>query len=317
MTKPLILLTGKILNETPARLAKLFPDLRFVDARDGAVRDEHLPDATIMLGMPPIDRLGDAENLKWIQLLTAGVPRKLREPARKLGLTVTNLAGLFGPSIAEHVLCLMMTLSRHVHTAIRNQLDERWEKELAKVVRDIRGRTVGIIGLGDIGQCVGRLTQTHGMRVVGTRRRPQPTPFVDQVYPTQSLDKMLAEIDFLVVAAPLTPETEALIGAEEFARMKPGVFVVNVGRGPILQEAALIDALRSGQVAGAALDVFEKEPLPPGHPFWSMSQVIVSPHYSGDNIYETMLPTDRFSRNLKLWLQGEPMENVVDLEQGY
>ncbi|MGF1578223.1 MAG: D-2-hydroxyacid dehydrogenase [Gemmataceae bacterium] len=315
--KPLVLLTGQIRDETTPRLERLFPDLRFIDGREIEVCNRHLPEATIMLGVPSVGQLVEAKKLRWVQLLTAGVPQKFREPARDRGLTVTNLAGLFGAGIAEHVLCLMMTLSRHVHTAIRNQFEERWEKELARIVRDIRGRTVGIIGLGDIGRGVGRLAQAHGMRVVGIRRTSRRTPFVDHVYAFDELETMLAEIDFLVVAAPLTAHTRGLIGPEEFANMKKGVFVVNVGRGPIIQETALLEALNSGHVAGAALDVFEKEPLAPGHPLWSIPQVIVSPHYSGDNIYETTLPTDRFIRNLRLWLKGEPLENVVDLERGY
>jgi len=171
--------------------------------------------------------------------------------------------------------------------------------------------------VGNIGQNIARLARGFGMRVLGCRRTPRPTPHVDRIYGPDQVRIMLADADVVAVAAPFTRETDGMLGAAEFAAMKRGALYVNVSRGSIAQEAALLDALRSGHVAAAGLDVFAVEPLPAEHPFWSMPNVVVSPHYSGETVNRYSQPVQRFTRNLHNWLTGQPLEGIVRLELGY
>lgn len=312
-----ILLLDFITEQNVADLSQEFPDCTFIDARDSEIRDQNLGSATIVYGKPPIKRLSEAKNLQWIQLLSAGVPRSLCEPARNRNIVVTNLAGLYGASIAEHTLTLMSMLSRNLHLAMRNQLKRKWDNRINRTMFDLAGKTVAIVGAGNIGQEIGRLAKAFGMRVVGCRRNFKPTPFVDRLYPMEEMHSMLAEGDFVVVALPLTIYTEGILGEKEFTSMKDGVFYINISRGAVAKESALLAALQSGKVAGAGLDVFAKEPLPEDSPFWELEQVIISPHYSGDPVNFSVLPLQRFRGNLQAWLSGKPLQNVVDLNVGY
>jgi phosphoglycerate dehydrogenase-like enzyme len=182
---------------------------------------------------------------------------------------------------------------------------------------DLHGRTLAVIGLGNIGQNISRLARAFGMRVIGCRRTDRPTPFVDQVFPCAELCRMVAEADYVAVAAPLIAQTTGLLGPAEFAAMKPGARYINVSRGAVAQEEALLEALRSGQVAAAGLDVYAVEPLPPEHPLWAMPNVVISPHYSGDAVNLSAQPAERFARNLRAWTEGRELEGRVNLEWGY
>jgi D-2-hydroxyacid dehydrogenase (NADP+) len=315
MTRPKVLLLDEIQDDTTPMLNRAFPELEFIDARESSVLNLHLPAAQIIYGFLPLDRYTDAAQLRWLQLLSAGVPRRLCPIARDRGFLVTNLAGLYGPSIAEHTLTVMSMLCRNLHLALRNQIAGIWDNGIAKTMTDLSSKTVAIIGLGDIGRAIARLAQPFGMRVLGSRRAPQPTPCVDQVFAATDLQPMLAEADFVVIAAPLLPDTETLLGAAQFACMKRGVYLVNVSRGAIVDEKILLEML--GHVAGAALDVFPTEPLPADHPYWKMPQIILTPHYCGDPVNNSTLPLERFMRNLRAWIDGRELEHIVDLERGY
>jgi phosphoglycerate dehydrogenase-like enzyme len=315
--KPLVLVLEWMPDGMLAQLAARFPDCEFVDARPAETRDRLLDKARVCYGMPPLDRLPAATQLQWIQLISAGVPWPLCPEARERGITVTNLAGLYGTSIAEHALAMMLLLSRNLDVAHRQQDQRLWERSLRTTMSDLHGKTLSIVGLGNIGQNIARLARAFGMRVVGCRRTARFTPYVDRLYSLAELSAMLAEGDIVAVAAPLTRATEGMLGPAEFAAMKKGVYYVNVSRGPIAREEALLAALRSGHVAGAGLDVFAVEPLPPEHPLWTMPRVLISPHYSGETINLSSLPAERFARNLASWLAGRDMEARVNLELGY
>jgi phosphoglycerate dehydrogenase-like enzyme len=317
MPRPQILILAWLPDGMLARLADEFPACDFLDGRDPANFERHAGGAAVTYGLPPPERLAELPALRWIQLISAGVPQPLCPAARQRGVTVTNLAGLYGPSIAEHALALMLLLARNLHVTLRNQGENRWDRTVARTMADLHGRTLAVIGTGNIGQNIARLARAHGMRVLGCRRTDRPAPHVDRLYPLSELHAMLAEADYVAVAAPLTAQTEGMLGPAEFAAMKRGVFYINVSRGPVAQEQALLEALRSGHVAGAGLDVFAAEPLPPKHPFWTMPQVLVSPHYSGETVNTSSLPAERFIRNLRAWLAGRPLEGVVDLDCGY
>jgi phosphoglycerate dehydrogenase-like enzyme len=317
MNQETILLLDQVGDDAADRLHALFPSCACIDARREDVRDRHFAEATIIYGLPPIKRLAEAKRLRWVQLLSAGVPRSLCAPAQAQGVTVTNLAGLYGPSIAEHTLALMSLLGRNLHIALRNQHARKWDNSIAKTMTDLAGKTVAVIGMGNIGQAIARLAKAYGMRVVGCRRSDRPTPFADRIYPLAELCALLAEGDYVVVATPLTTASTSLLCAKEFAAMKPGAFFVNVSRGKVADEQALLGALRSGRLAGAALDVFHVEPLPDDHPLWDMDNVVISPHYSGDTVNHSSLPMERFTRNLRAWLEGRPLAGLVDLGRGY
>jgi phosphoglycerate dehydrogenase-like enzyme len=317
MPKPIVAVLAWLPEGVLPRWIAEFSGIEFRDARESGDVDRCLADASIAYGLPPVARLGEASQLRWIQLISAGVPYDLCSPARERGLTVTNLAGLYGPSIAEHAFALLVTLARNLHVAFRNQAERRWDRTVADTMTDLQGHTLAIIGLGNIGQSIARLGRGYGTCVVGCRRTDRPASFVDRVYPRSKLAAMLSEADYLAIAAPQTPHTEGMLGPAEFAALKPGCIYVNVSRGGIAQEPALLAALESGRVRAAGLDVFAVEPLAPDHPFWRMPNVLVSPHYSGETINTSSRPAERFARNLRNWLSSAPLEGVVDLHWGY
>jgi phosphoglycerate dehydrogenase-like enzyme len=314
---PLVLVLAWSPEGTLARWQAEFSRCEFLDARESSVLDKHLGRAVITYGILPVPRLPEAKSLRWIQLISAGVPQDLCAPARQAGLTVTNLAGLYGNSIAEHALALMLMLARNLHVVLRNQAQRKWDRDVANSMSDLQGKTLAVVGLGNIGQGIARLARAYGMRVLGCRRTDRAAPLVDRQYPLSELHAMLSEADYVAVAAPLIPSTTGMLGAAEFKAMKPGAVYINVSRGAVAQEGALLDALRTGQVSAAGLDVYAAEPLAPEHPFWTMPKVIVSPHFSGETINNSSRPAERFARNLRAWLAGRPLEGLVDLEWGY
>lgn len=317
MSRPTVLVQAWLPDGRFEQLAGHFPEFEFLDGRAASGLEANLPRATIVYGLPPVARLGEARQLRWIQLAFAGVPQDLCPAAQRRGLTVTNMAGLYGPTIAEHALALMTLTARNLHLALRQQLEKSWDRSVGSSMTDLHGRTAAILGLGNIGRHIARLARAFGMRVVGCRRSDAFTSDVDEVYPRERLRDMLAEADHLVVALPLTAQTEGLIGPAEFAAMRPGIVYTNVSRGGVAQEPALLDALRRGHVAAAGLDVFAVEPLPAEHPFWTMPQVVISPHYAGETVNRSDQPARRFARNLVAWQMGRPLEGMVNLERGY
>jgi D-2-hydroxyacid dehydrogenase (NADP+) len=317
MTKPRILVCAWLPEGLFEELSSTQADFTWLDGRTPEGLGQHLASAEIAYGLPPIERLGEAAGLRWIQLISAGVPADLCPAALERQIRVTNLAGLYGPTIAEHAVTLMSFLARNLHLAFRNQQQKRWDRTVAHTMTDLAGHTVAVVGLGNIGRSIARLARAHGMRVIGCRRRPGDVPEADRVYPLSELHAMLGEADYVAVAAPLTRRTEGMLGEAEFAAMKPGVIYVNVSRGPIAKEEALLGALREGRVRAAGLDVFAVEPLAEGHPFWEMPQVFVSPHYSGETVNQSARPAERLVRNLAAWKAGAPLEGVVNLEEGY
>jgi phosphoglycerate dehydrogenase-like enzyme len=316
-TETILLCHPFLMDGTVAKWRHEFAEHRFIDARESAAFAEHHAEATITFGVPDLAKLAAMPKLRWIQLGSAGVPGPLCEPAATRKIQVTNLAGLYGPTIAEHALAMMLILSRGLHVVLRNQAAKNWNRDVADTMRDLAGKTLGIVGLGNIGQNIARLGKSMGMRVVGVRRTPQPTPFVDRVHDVSDLRHLAAESDVIAVAAPLVAGTDGLLDDAFFAAARPGAIYINVSRGPIAKESALLAALDSGKIVAAGLDVFAVEPLPPEHPLWTHPNVIVSPHYSGETVNLSAVPGERFAWNLRNWLAGRPMEGVVRLEHGY
>jgi D-2-hydroxyacid dehydrogenase (NADP+) len=317
MSRPLVVIIHWLPDGELQSLQAEFTGCDFIDAREPAVLAEQLPWASVAYGLPDLKLLPEARSLRWIQLASAGVPAALCPIAQQNGIRVTNLAGLYGPTIAEHALALLLMVSRNLQVVGRNPAAAKWDRGVANSMRDLHGKTLAVVGLGNIGQNIARLAKAFGMRVIGCRRVARPTPFTDRVYECHAIAEMFSEADHIAVAAPLTSNTEGMLGVMELNALKPGAIYVNVSRGPIAQEAALLDVLTSGRLAGAGLDVFAVEPLPAEHPFWQLPNVIVSPHYSGETVNNSALPARRFARNLRGYLANRVMEGMVDLECGY
>ncbi|MCG2739059.1 MAG: D-2-hydroxyacid dehydrogenase [Syntrophaceae bacterium] len=256
------------------------------------------------------------DRLKWIQVMTAGIDR-LPEEILKSGVRVANASGLHGAAMGEVVLEMMLMFVKDAPACMRMKQGREWRRYRPGLLRD---RTVGVLGLGAVGKEIARLCKAFGMKVIGIRRSggaASPIPDVDRVYPRERLPELLAESDFLVLALPLTKETEGMIGEKELRGMKPTAFLINVARGAIVDEGALIRALEEKWIAGAGLDVFTREPLPPESPFYTMPNVLFSPHISGDIPDYELRAVDVFCENLRRYLAGDPFLHEVDREKGY
>jgi phosphoglycerate dehydrogenase-like enzyme len=229
---------------------------------------------------------------------------------------LTNGRGVFRDSLAEFAIASIFYFAKDLRRLIRNQEAGRWEQF---DVLDVRGQTLGIVGLGEIGRASARLARALGMRVHAVRRRNAGSgdPDVDRLYAPGELRAMLAVSDYVLVATPLTSETRGMIGQAELAAMKPSAVIINVGRGPVIVEPALISALESGTIRGAALDVFDTEPLPEGHAFYGLGNVLLSPHSADHTVGWTDLAMNRFIDNFERFRNGQPLENIVDKQAGY
>ena len=276
-----------------------------------------LKDADIVVGWPGEEQLKAAEKVKWIHLGSAGADVAVRSRlVRERGIVVTNSSGVFGIPIAEHVLGLMLALSRKLHEAIQSQVEGVWRRP--EGAGELYGKTAGILGLGDIGTEVAKRAKAFGMHTIAVKRRVAAKPeWVDELYGEEGVDLLVQRSDFVILCLPGTNSTQKVLSRERIWAMKPDAFVINIGRGSLIDEEALIEALEVGRIKGAGLDVFGTEPLPAGSPLWKMKNVIISPHYSGANPYHADRSIAIFCRNLEQYLKGTPMENRVDFEHGY
>jgi len=257
-------------------------------------------------------------NLLWVHSRSVGLERTLFPELKESAVPLTNGAGVFSASLGEFALAAILYFAKDFRRMIRNQMAGVWE---AFDVSWASGKTVGIIGYGDIGGAVAARVRALGLTVLAVRRHASTprgaAPLVEQTYMPEQRLEMLSRCDYVVVAAPLTSETRGMIGEAEFAAMKPTAVVINVGRGPVINEEAMVKALSSGRIAGAALDVFDHEPLPAGHPFYKLENVLLSPHCADhtpdwlDNAMKFFI--DQYERFRK----GEPLLNVVDKKLGY
>jgi phosphoglycerate dehydrogenase-like enzyme len=254
--------------------------------------------------------------VRWVHSRWAGLDNLLFPELVESPVVLTNGRGVFSQSLGEFALAAILYFAKDFPRMLRNQRAERWEPF---DVDEISTQTVGIIGYGDIGRAVARRAQAMGMRVLALKRHfpDAPDPLVEQFYKPEAMAEMLARCDSVVIAAPLTAETRHMVGEAEFRVMRPSAVVINVGRGPVIDQAALVRALREGRIRGAGLDVFEQEPLPPGDPLWQMPNVLVSPH-TADHTRDWIDDAMRFFlRQYERFRRDEPLENVVNKRLGY
>ena len=253
-----------------------------------------------------------ASRLKWMQVMGAGVDWAL-VPELPPSVQVTRAPGVFGPWMAEYVLgwCSWVTQRMKVYRDAQRQ--RRWDDH---VLPDRLGdKTMAIVGLGDIGRDIARMARGLGMRVLGVTRRGRPVREAARVYPVAAMARALREADFVVLLLPLTEETRGIIGSDALAVMKSTAWLINIARGAVVNEPALLEALEQKRIAGAVLDVFDREPLPPSHPLWRMDNVVVTPHISGPSTPDAIAPV--FNDNLARYLAGRALRHVVDRRQGY
>ncbi len=267
-----------------------------------------LPDATM-------ERLLSLPTVRWIHSVSAGVEHALDESLRDHPAVLTNASGVFDIPIAETVLAYVLMVVKQMPQFLEQQRAHRWEK---LKLREAQGLTVGIVGLGSIGTEVARRCRALGMHVAATRRHPDlGSEVADELLTPDRLPELLAASDFVVLTLPLTSETAGMIDAEALEQMRGDAWLINVSRGAIVEEEALLAALREGRIGGAALDVFEREPLPEDSPFWDAPNVIVTPHNSWSTPHMRRREAELFLDNLRRHLQGEPLHNVVDKALGY
>jgi phosphoglycerate dehydrogenase-like enzyme len=251
--------------------------------------------------------LRDAPRLRWLHTFSAGVDHPWFQTLRARGVRLTTSSGAHAVPIAQTVLLYLLALSRGLPAWMDAQRRRAWEPH---DVRELSGLVLGVVGLGPIGLEVARLGAAFGMRVVGARRTPRGDEPCE-TWPLARLDELCARADALVLALPLTDDTRHLLDARRLALLKPGAWLVNVGRGALVEESALVDALRDGRLGGAGLDVFEIEPLPAESPLWELPNVLITPHSSGDTPGNLARASEIFVDNLGRYVRGEPLRNEV------
>jgi phosphoglycerate dehydrogenase-like enzyme len=254
-------------------------------------------------------------SLTWVHSVSAGVEHALDEDLREMDITLTNASGVFDLPIAETVLAYILMIAKRMPEFMVQQRAHTWKKHALREAADL---TIGIIGSGSIGTEIARLCKALGMRVIATRRHPErSTPHVDKIFSADALDTLLSEADVAVIAVPLTSETKGMIGAHQLQQMPASAWLINIARGAVVDESALIKALQTGKIAGAALDVFVEEPLPSESPLWEMENVILTPHNSWSTPHVKEREAALFLENLQRYLRGDDLRNVVDKELGY
>jgi len=314
MTNLLILLTlpEKVRMQYYEHLKTSFPEVNITMVDHHSKVDPHIGSADVLVTFGPMMSehvLEKGSNLKWIQALGTGVDGIVDRPSLRKETIVTNLHGIHGAPVSEAALMSMLALSRDLPRTLRNQAKHTWERFPARLLKD---KTVGIFGIGVIAEELAPKCKAFGMTVVGISSARRTLPGFDRMVGRDELEQAVRELDYLVLLTPYSAQTRGIVGARIFASMKPTSYLVNLARGGVVDEAALIQALEKKQIAGAALDVFTQEPLPETHPFWGMEQVIITTHQGGfcDVYVDYALPV--IEENLRKFLAGDT-GNMINL----
>jgi len=300
-----------------AEIKKINPEveLNLIDSNS-----DYLPllkEAEIVFGWPKTELLKKAENLKWLHLPSAGVDRYAnKELYQNRDLMLTNSSGVYGKPIAEHVFSMIMAHNRNLIDYAYDKKEKKWQRK--NDIKDFFNSTVGILGLGDIGSTIAKRAKAWGAEVLALKRTMIEFPnYVDQIYLNDDLDKLLKESDYLILTLPGTPETEGIIGRKELKMMKDTAFIVNIGRGSLIKQDELLEALKNNWIAGAGLDVTDPEPLPEDSELWELDNLILTPHTSGFSPTNDQRRFEIFKDNLQSYLQNQKLNNLVDFELKY
>lgn len=305
------------------RLQQAFPEVEFVQLLNDRKLGKEIVDTDVFIGWSlPTRFLAMAKQLKWIHSPAAAVNQLLSPELVKSGIVVTNSTGVHGPVVAEHALTLILALAKRLPQAMRYQVRKTWSQdrlwEEFPRPREVEGATVVLIGMGGIGREFTSRAKALGMTVLAVRENPAKGPCAaDRVYGTAELEQVLPEADYVLVCAPLTASTARIINRARLKKMKRDAYLVNVSRGQLIDEPALLDALKRRRIAGAALDVFDHEPLPRSSKFWGLDNLLITPHTAAvtERLWERHLCF--ISENLKRFIAGQPLLSQVDKSRGY
>jgi phosphoglycerate dehydrogenase-like enzyme len=317
-------------RETLRQISLVSPEINVKDASSLVSAELHgdtsekekldalLAKTEIIYGLiPPQDLLARAPRLKWIQMMSAGVDRLRDTEIWRSDITITGVSGIHATPIGEFILELMLMFAKRAPHCFQLKQRREWRRFMPTV---LRGKTAGIVGLGNIGREAARLCHAFGMRVIATRRSIKKTGrarYVDRLLPAKELPALLVESDYVIVSVPLTQETRHLIGEKELKKMKSTAYIINIARGGIIDEDALVRAIEKKQIAGAGLDVTAIEPLPAESRLWDLDNVILSPHVAGGMEEYIVHATELFCENLRRYLAGRKLRNIIDRKKGY
>jgi phosphoglycerate dehydrogenase-like enzyme len=305
------------------KLRAEFPDTEVLYSAQKRDDAQALNGADVLIGwsLSP-EQLRAATSLRWVYSITAAVDQFLYPELISSDIALTNAGSVHGPVVAEHAIAMLLALAKRLPTAVHYQERRKWAMDAIwneqPRPREVRGATLVVVGLGSIGADVAEMAAALKMKVTGVRAHPgRGAAGAHEVVGFDALDSAIAQADFVVLAAPLTPRTRHLIDARRLNLFKAGAFLINVSRGALVEEAALVKALREHKLAGAALDVFEEEPLSRWSPLWKMPQVLITPHtaFLTEKVWQRHYEV--FAANLKRYLAGQPLEGMVDLKRGY
>lgn len=320
MSQRKLIISQNINDSLLDKVKTIIPDWTIIAGRAPSIWEAHVADAEIIVGWKKEMKetiVNQEVSLKWLQSWSAGVNSFPLESLKSKNVPVTTANGVHSYPISETIFALMLGLTRKIHTYVRQQQNKTWHH--AFMNQEIHGKTVGIIGVGHIGRETAKIAKAFNMTVLGVRNSAQEDEYVDKMYTPSELHTLLPQCDYVIVTLPLTEKTKRLFGKKEFQLMKPSAFFINIGRGAIVAEDELIEALEEKQIAGAGLDVFEIEPLPQQSSLWEMENVIITPHTSGNTeYYNNRVIEDIFIPNLKNYLNGQaPSINLLDFDKGY
>ncbi|MBG9448037.1 2-hydroxyacid dehydrogenase [Cytobacillus firmus] len=320
MAKRTCIITHDLEPSQLKKIKEIIPDWELISGKDSANWQNEMKKAEVIAGwkkeLKEMVLDGDSK-LRWFQSWSAGVDSLPLAEMELQDIQITSANGVHANPISETIFALMLGLTRKIHTYVKNQQAKVWHHSGLKL--EIHNKTIGLIGTGAIGKETARIAKAFGMKVIGVRHSGKPEEYFDEMYTSGQLNDVLPQCDYVVVTLPLTQETQQLFGSEQFALMKDSSFFINIGRGEIVKERDLIDALQNGVIAGAGLDVFEKEPLSENSPLWELDNVIVTPHTAGSTEHYTKRVIEGiFIPNLKEYINsGIPGINLVDYQKGY
>jgi phosphoglycerate dehydrogenase-like enzyme len=333
-----ILLTVQFNQQQLEELESLASDFKIISrplSQGQELAEDDWAQVEVLYTFRALPQPEQAPKLRWIQFHLAGIEEQLEQPIlHQVKVQTTTLSGANAPQVAEHALALMLALGHHLPEMVTDQSRSQWPTQRTQryIPTELINSTIGIIGYGSVGQRLARLLQSFGVTVLASRRDLLKTDHADyqvdgqgdpaaelprRLYPGKALRSLLKECDYVVVTVPLTPETRGLLGAKQLSAMKPGSYLIDVSRGGVVDQEALIEALEKGQMAGAALDVFSEEPLPADSPLWEMPKVLISPHVAGLSPHYIERAFTLFKENLRRYIAGEELMNKIDLERGY
>jgi phosphoglycerate dehydrogenase-like enzyme len=320
MTKRKVVITQNIAEKYSNELKELLKDWEVITGKDPSVWRDHIKDAEVIAGWKKeIEShvLEQDSKLRWIQTWSAGVDSLPLKKLESQDIQLTSANGVHAYPISETIFALMLSLTRKIPDYVRNQQNKKWDHSGLKL--EIHEKTIGILGIGAIGKETAKIAKAFGMKVIGVRHSHKDEEYVDSMAVMDELHTVLPECDYVVNTLPLTNDTRNIFGAKEFSLMKPSAFFINIGRGETVVEKELIHALQEKQIAGAGLDVFEKEPLEETNPLWEMENVIITPHTAGSTeYYDKRVMEDIFIPNLKNYLnENKPSINLVNYGKGY